>query len=64
MTELERKQCYMQLVKWHPCLTDGTQKLIKANLGNNRREYIKFLSWLKPFLRNGGHKICTFELFC
>ncbi|KAK9500329.1 hypothetical protein O3M35_001611 [Rhynocoris fuscipes] len=27
-------------------------------------EYKKFLSWLKPFLRNGGHKIRNFELFC
>ncbi|KAK9510456.1 hypothetical protein O3M35_005241 [Rhynocoris fuscipes] len=27
-------------------------------------EYKKILSWLKPFLKYGGHKICNFELFC
>ncbi|KAK9503767.1 hypothetical protein O3M35_010258 [Rhynocoris fuscipes] len=27
-------------------------------------KYKKILSWLKPFLRYGGHKICNFELFC
>ncbi|KAK9506843.1 hypothetical protein O3M35_008705 [Rhynocoris fuscipes] len=32
MTELERKMCFMHQVKWHPCLADGAQKLIKAKL--------------------------------
>ncbi|KAK9507812.1 hypothetical protein O3M35_007586 [Rhynocoris fuscipes] len=56
--------CFMHQVKWHPCLADGAKKLIKAKLGNIRREYKKFLSSLKPFLRYGGHKICNFELLC
>ncbi|KAK9505704.1 hypothetical protein O3M35_009695 [Rhynocoris fuscipes] len=64
MTELERNMCFMLQRKWHPCLADGTQKLIKAKLGNIRREYKKFSSWLKSFLRYGGHKICNFVLFC
>ncbi|KAK9503690.1 hypothetical protein O3M35_010197 [Rhynocoris fuscipes] len=64
MTELEGKMYFMHQVKWHPCLADGAQKLIKSKLDNIRMEYKKFLSWLKPFLRYGGHKICNFELFC
>ncbi|KAK9505574.1 hypothetical protein O3M35_009593 [Rhynocoris fuscipes] len=63
MTELERKMCFMHKVKWHLCLADGTQKLITAKLSNFRREYKKFLSWLKPFLRYGGHKVCNFVPF-
>ncbi|KAK9508598.1 hypothetical protein O3M35_006125 [Rhynocoris fuscipes] len=39
-------------------------KLIKFKLDNIRMEYKKNLSWLKPFLRYGVHKICNFELFC
>ncbi|KAK9512817.1 hypothetical protein O3M35_001150 [Rhynocoris fuscipes] len=64
MTELERKICFMLQLKSHPCLADSAQKLIKAKLSNIRREHKKFLSWLKPFLRYGGQKICNFELFC
>ncbi|KAK9508153.1 hypothetical protein O3M35_007876 [Rhynocoris fuscipes] len=64
MTELERKMCFMRQVKWHPCLADSAQKLIKTKLSNIRREYKKFLSWLNPFLRYGGHKIYNFVLFC
>ncbi|KAK9502343.1 hypothetical protein O3M35_011133 [Rhynocoris fuscipes] len=64
MTELERKMCFMHQVKWHPCLADGAQKLIKAKLDNIRKEYKEFLRWLKPFLIYGGHKICNFVLFC
>ncbi|KAK9502004.1 hypothetical protein O3M35_012618 [Rhynocoris fuscipes] len=64
MTELERKMCFIHQVKWHPCLADCAQKLIKSKLSNIRMEYKKFLSWLKPFLRYGGHKICNFVLFC
>ncbi|KAK9503077.1 hypothetical protein O3M35_011723 [Rhynocoris fuscipes] len=54
----------MHQVKWHPCLADGAQKLIKAKLGSIRRKYQNFLSWLKPFLKYSGHKICKFELIC
>ncbi|KAK9501387.1 hypothetical protein O3M35_012122 [Rhynocoris fuscipes] len=64
MTELEGKMYFMHQVMWHPCLPDGGQKLIKAKLDNFSKEYKKFLSWLKPFLRYGGHKICKFQLFC
>ncbi|KAK9503757.1 hypothetical protein O3M35_010248 [Rhynocoris fuscipes] len=64
MTESERKMCFIHKVKWLPCLADGAQKLIKAKLSYIRREYKKLLSWLKPFLRYGGHKICNFEVFC
>ncbi|KAK9509282.1 hypothetical protein O3M35_006631 [Rhynocoris fuscipes] len=64
MTELERKICFMDQVRWHPCSVDDAQKLIKAKLSNIRREYKNLLSRLKPFLRYGGHKICNFELFC
>ncbi|KAK9510332.1 hypothetical protein O3M35_005138 [Rhynocoris fuscipes] len=47
MTELERKMCYRHIyMKWHPCLTNGAQKLIRAKLGNIIREYKKILSWL------------------
>ncbi|KAK9500233.1 hypothetical protein O3M35_001530 [Rhynocoris fuscipes] len=49
---------------WHPCLADGAQKLIKSKLDNIRMQYKKFIIWLKPFLRYGGHKIRNFELFC
>ncbi|KAK9506366.1 hypothetical protein O3M35_008318 [Rhynocoris fuscipes] len=63
MTELERKICFMHQVKWHPCLADGAQKLIKAMLGNISKEYKKNLSWLKPFLRYDGHNICNFVVF-
>ncbi|KAK9499611.1 hypothetical protein O3M35_002626 [Rhynocoris fuscipes] len=56
--------CYVQQVKWHPCLFDGFQKLNKAKLDNIRKEYKRFFSWLKPFLRYGGLKICNFVLFC
>ncbi|KAK9506736.1 hypothetical protein O3M35_008614 [Rhynocoris fuscipes] len=64
MTELERKMCFMHQMKWHLCPADSAQKLIKAKLCNIRMEYQIFVSWLKPFLRFGGQKICYFELFC
>ncbi|KAK9511968.1 hypothetical protein O3M35_000519 [Rhynocoris fuscipes] len=64
MTVLEGKMYFMHQVMWHPCLPDGAQKLIKAKLGNTSKECKKFLSWPKPFLRYGGHKISNFELFC
>ncbi|KAK9503207.1 hypothetical protein O3M35_011825 [Rhynocoris fuscipes] len=56
--------CFVLQVKWQPCSADGAQKLIKSKLGNIRMEYKKFLSWLQPFLRYGGHKIRNFELLC
>ncbi|KAK9510091.1 hypothetical protein O3M35_004948 [Rhynocoris fuscipes] len=57
--------CFMHQVKWHLCLGGCTQKLIKYNLNNIRMEYKKKkkLSWLKLFLRYGGHKIRNFVLF-
>ncbi|KAK9505476.1 hypothetical protein O3M35_009524 [Rhynocoris fuscipes] len=58
-----RKMCLALQMKWHPCLADGVQKLIKFKFGNIRMEYKIFLSWLKPFLKYGRHKICNFELF-
>ncbi|KAK9496483.1 hypothetical protein O3M35_013245 [Rhynocoris fuscipes] len=64
MTELERKMCFMHQVKWQPYSVDVAQKLIKAKLSNIRREYKKFLCWLKPFLKYGGYQIGNFELFC
>ncbi|KAK9506677.1 hypothetical protein O3M35_008569 [Rhynocoris fuscipes] len=61
MTELEGKMYFMHQVMWHPCLPDGAQILINAKLGNISKEHKKFLSWLKPFLRYGGHKFTTFS---
>ncbi|KAK9511338.1 hypothetical protein O3M35_000007 [Rhynocoris fuscipes] len=64
MTELEGKMYFMHQVKWHPCLPDGVQKLINDKLGNISKEYKRFVSWLKSFVRYGGHKIRNFKLFC
>ncbi|KAK9499563.1 hypothetical protein O3M35_002584 [Rhynocoris fuscipes] len=50
MTELQRKMCFMHQVKWHPCLADGAQKLIKAKLSNIRREYKKIFKLAKAVL--------------
>ncbi|KAK9501889.1 hypothetical protein O3M35_012527 [Rhynocoris fuscipes] len=52
--------CFVLQMKWQPCLFDVAQKLIKSKLSNIRLEYKKYLSWLKPFLKHGGHKICNF----
>ncbi|KAK9506213.1 hypothetical protein O3M35_008187 [Rhynocoris fuscipes] len=54
----------MLQMKWHSCLADIAQKLIKAELSKVKLEYTKFLSWLQPFLSYSGHKIRNFELFC
>ncbi|KAK9512671.1 hypothetical protein O3M35_001045 [Rhynocoris fuscipes] len=64
MTYLGRKICFILQVKWHKCLADGGQKLIKAKLSNIRRAYNKFLSWLKQFMRYCGHKIRKFDMLC
>ncbi|KAK9507143.1 hypothetical protein O3M35_007059 [Rhynocoris fuscipes] len=64
MTTLEGKMYFMHQVMWQTCLPDDGQKLIKAKLDNISKEYKKFLSWLEPFLRYGGHKICNFQLSC
>ncbi|KAK9505497.1 hypothetical protein O3M35_009538 [Rhynocoris fuscipes] len=64
MTELQAKICFMPQVKWHPCLTDVAQNLIRSMLSNVSMKYKKFLCWIKLFLRYGGHKIRNFEMFC
>ncbi|KAK9512761.1 hypothetical protein O3M35_001114 [Rhynocoris fuscipes] len=56
--------CFMYQMKWHPCLADVAQKEIKSKLSNIRMEYKKVLSWIKPFLRYGGHKVRNFEMSC